>query len=145
MRWFLLFAFVMGCGSSSDDSGGSAAPSGLVIPAGEYRLSRYIAAGQEITTLGTASVAVAVVGSKTQFTLSGDIVEGYSCKPRVWLAKIDTAGDASEIERSQENCTESKPKAEFEALKRNYRMNGTGFIERITDGETQIEVYYDKK
>jgi hypothetical protein len=132
-------------GSSSDDSDSASAPAGLVIPAGNYTTAKSISAGQETAASRQSLVVVTHIGAKTQFTVTGLIADGYSCQPRVWLAKIDAAGDASEVERTQENCTQSITKAAYEALKRNYRLNGTGFIERISDADVQIELYYDRK
>jgi hypothetical protein len=143
----LACSLVAACGGGAgDDSDAAAAPAGLVIPAGAYRVAKFIAAGQETPAATEATVVVSMLDTgKTQFVLTGEVTKGNTCKPRAWVAKIDAAGDASAVERTQENCTESAPRAEWEARKRNYRLSGTSFVERISDGETQIEVYYDRK
>ena len=143
MRRILLFVLIVGCGSKNSET--ESVEAGLVIPAGVYRMGKEIKAGVESPPTGTATVTVAAIGDgRTQFTISGELESGYSCQPRIWVAAIGANGDASSVERTQENCTVSMPKSAYEALKRNYRMSGTSFVERITDGEAQLEFYYDK-
>ena len=117
----------------------------LLVPAGNYHVGNSIVAGKVEPPAGNATVEVQHVGDRIQFTMTGTLATDYSCQPRVWIVRLNASGDATSVERTQENCTQSISKAAYESLGRNYRLVSAGFVERITDGNTQIECYYDKK
>lgn len=134
---FLVTLAMWGCGGTD---GGV-----LLIPEGSYWPGQTIVAGKISPPTGNAVVVVKHVGDKIQFTMTGELEPGYSCQPRVWVVRLDGNGDATSVERTQENCTQSITKAAYESLLRNYRTVQTGFVERISDGNTQIEIYYDRQ
>lgn len=117
----------------------------LLIPEGNYRVGKSVVAGQINPPTGNAVVVVKHIGDKIEFAMNGELEPGYSCQPRVWIVRLDANGDATSVERTQENCTQSLTKAAYESLLRNYRIVQTGFVERISDGDTQIEIYYDRQ
>ena len=117
----------------------------LLIPEGSYRMGQSIVAGKINPPTGNAVVVVKHVGDKIEFAMTGELEPGYSCQPRVWVVRLDGNGDATSVDRTQENCTASLTKAAYESLRRNYRTVQTGFVERISDGDIQIELYYDRQ
>lgn len=144
----IIFLSVLPLNYSCGDSDSSSTESTtLIIPDGVYKSTKSIVLGETTTHTTAMTCTVTHDNEYTVFTLQGTQTNGtekYSCNPRVWKAKIDKDGKASNISRTEENCTSSMNKAAYESLKRVYKINSTGFSEVVSDNEIQFEYFYEK-